>query len=685
MRSQPSRSEVPDTYRWLEDGGSTETQQWIARQQALYSHHLADWSATSTLSDRITNWLDRDEWSVPRRRGDREFATRLAPGNDHPQLIVTVAGLNRVLVDPITEGGETCALDAWEPSPSGQLVGVQFSSRGVERGVLTVRTVDDGTLVDGPIGGVRYSPMAWIEDAGFFYVRTAESSGPGTFRRRGVWFHHLGRPTSDDDLVFEPARGQATVVDVSLHHCRWLVISESYGSGHRNDLWIGDLSHNGVTTPNLVAIQQDVDAVTKVQVSLEGHLYLMTTLDAPRRRLCEAEALNSDLGDWNTLIPQDSESNLSDFIVIHSDGVVKELLILRSNLGFAHLHVYNLDGTHSRQIELPGFGRVQDLTAEPELGAHLVYAGVNHPATTYCYEIGASTITPTRPTSPLDVAPEIHHLQDTYRSIDGTLVPIAILSTTPLPSPSPQATILHAYGSFGEERQFGFSATVLAWLEAGGQYAVAYVRGGGDGGRHWHHQAVRRAKGTAVDDLTSAADWLVAQGHTTRHQLCLSGSSAGGLLMLAAVTRRPDVAGAAIASAPLADMVRFEQLGLGVLWTAEFGTATDASDLEALLSYSPYHNIRGNEQYPAVLLTGFHQDTRASAAHPRKMTAALQAATGSDRPILLRYETDVGHGRKPRGRAIALAAEVHGFAAARTGLSPQDSTRSPLATTKERR
>ncbi len=234
----------------------------------------------------------------------------------------------------------------------------------------------------------------------------------------------------------------------------------------------------------------------------------------------------------------------------------------------------------------------------------------------------------------------------------------------------PAPTILHAYGGFGRPRQFGFSATVLAWLLAGGRYAVAHVRGGGDSGREWHLRGARRNKIRSVQDLIAAGDALVADGYCTRGRLCLSGGSAGGLLVLAAATLRPDLCSAVIASAPLADMARFERLGLGAMWIREFGTAADPGDFAALMSYSPYHRALDGHghHYPAVLLTGFHGDTRTDAAHPRKMCAALQAAGA---PALLRYEHDVGHGPRAVSRAIDLAADAHAFAAARTGLSPR--------------
>lgn len=669
----PVPRSVADPYLWLEDGDSAATQEWLRHQRTAYDAHLATWPAHRWLSDRIAAWLHRDEWSIPRCRSDREFATLLRAGADHPQLLCRDEPdcTPRVLVDPAVDGGPGAALDTWEPSPSGTLISFQLSHGGIERGELLVRTVDGAEVVDGPIGGVRYSPVVWLDDERFYYIREAEPTGPGAFRRRGIWLHRVGTGVDSDSLVFAPSTRWPTVIDVQLEHGRWLVISESYGTGNRNDLWIADLTRSPADDPDLTAIQHEVAHETKARVSSDGHLYLLTTADAPRRQLCRTRCDQPSIEHWDTVIAHDPDSNLSDVALIHADGRLAEIVGVRGHLGFARLAAHDPDGTHLRDVALPGAGRVQDLATDPASScAHLIYAGINKPAAVYRYDHGDDQVRPSGFVPDTETAPTLCRIETTYQAHDGTTVPIVVISTSPLPPDQSRPTILHGYGSFGEERQFGFSATVLSWLELGGQYAVAYVRGGGDLGRDWHHQGIRERKTNTVDDLIAAADWLVDDGYTTRDQLCLSGSSAGGLLMLAAITRCPDVAGAAIASAPIADMVRYEQLGIGALWRAEFGTAADPDDLATLLSYSPYHNVQPGIPYPAVLLTGFHGDSRSGAAHPRKMAAALEAATTGGRPILLRYEHDLGHGRKPRRHAIALAAEAHAFAAAHTGLRP---------------
>lgn len=647
----PQSLSVADRFRWLEDADSPATQQWIRKEQQKFEAHRSTWPARRWLHERIASWLHHDEWSVPRRYGTREFASQLPAGIDQPRLLCRddPTGEPRVIFDLRLDAGPGASLNTWDPSPSGALSAVQVSYGGVEHGELVIRTVDDGRIVDGPIAGVRYSPIAWIDDGSFYYIRQTEHDGPGMFRRRGVWLHSVGSDPGDDVLVHAACSEEATVLDVAVHHRRWLVVSEGYGTGYRNDIWIADLSHTQPATPPLTAVQVGIDAETQVTVSREGHLYLTTTLNASRGRVCRTHFQQPSTDQWTTVIPEDDAAVLETIGVLHDETQLSEILVMRRRNGFSELTIHTPTGKCCRDVELPGAGYAHQLTVDEDgRRAHLIYAGVNQPPTVYAYHHGAPALTPAGFAPCPRPGPDIHRFDRTYRSADGTNIPIVVLSKGPVENDQPRPTLLHAYGSFGSARQFGFSATVLAWLELGGQYAVACVRGGGDLGRDWHHRGMGRQKPTTVADLLAAADWLVNEGYTSRAQLCLSGSSAGGLLMLAAITRRPQIAAGAIASAPLADMARYEQLGLGALWRAEFGNADDPDDLAVLLSYSPYHNTRSGEQYPAVVVTGFHDDTRTGAAHARKMTAALAAATTSDRPILLRYQMHLGHTRHPQ-------------------------------------
>lgn len=377
--------------------------------------------------------------------------------------------------------------------------------------------------------------------------------------------------------------------------------------------------------------------------------------------------------------PQPPDATLDAFTPF-ADREGTALLVCRTRLGISTTTVHDTrDGRVLREVALPGEGMVTTPEAAPDGTVFLGYADVATQQRVLRLAPGESRPRPWPAESAgPPPSPTVERTVLWCGSEDGTKVPVTVFALPGSTPPGP--TLLHAYGGFGRPRQFGFSATVLAWLLSGGRYAVAHVRGGGDAGREWHLRGSGRHKPRAVEDLIGAADSLVEAGLCTRRQLCLSGGSAGGLLVLAAATARPDLCNAVIASAPLADMARFERMGLGRMWTREFGTASDPDDFAALMSYSPYHRVlestvrTPHTRFPSILLTGFHGDTRTDAAHPRKMCAALLPATGRDhtRPsVLLRYERDVGHGPRAVSRAVALAADAHAFAAHRTGLPPR--------------
>ncbi|MFC7327273.1 prolyl oligopeptidase family serine peptidase [Marinactinospora rubrisoli] len=688
---------VPDPFRWLEEPDSPATAAWLAEREREFAAAARSWPLRTRLAEDIRTHLRTDLWSPPEIRDGTVFSTLRPADGEHPRLLALSpsASGERTVFDPaVFDPTGRTTLDAWEPSPDGRLVAVQTSRDGTERGSLRVLDARSGLPVEEPLHGLRYTHVAWLPASSppaFYYVRRDDHDG-----RRGVWLHRVHGAGPRRDVLVHACAAPRTVPGVRLRHGRWLLITESHGTGHRNDVWIADLAGRSPERPPLVPVHVGLEAESEADVGPDGTLYLRTTLDAPRRRLCATTPDAPSPAHWREVLSEDPATTLDGFAVTGAaGGGTGALLALRTRLGISELSAHDPgDGRLLHRLPLPGEGMVTRLEPTADGGANLCYADVTTQQVVLRYRPGDSAPTPwpgpgtarrpgrcaTVPPDPRAVPPaedgprpgaRVARRVLWCRSVDGTRVPVTVLSLDGRGGPGP--TILHGYGGFGRPRQFGFSATVLAWLRAGGRYAVAHVRGGGDAGRDWHLRGARRAKIRAVQDFTAAADRLVADGVCRRDQLCLSGGSAGGLLVLAAAALRPDLCAAVIASAPLADMVRFERLGLGAMWTREFGTADDPGDFAALLSYSPYHLALAADRprWPAVLLTGFHGDTRTDAAHPRKMCAALLATGSGPRPILLRYERGVGHGPRAVTRAIDLAADAHAFAAAETGLSPR--------------
>ncbi|MBR8744008.1 prolyl oligopeptidase family serine peptidase [Nocardiopsis sp. MG754419] len=673
---------VPDPYRWLESADSPETLRWLEERAREFHREAVGWPLRERLAARIRALVATDLWSPPVHRPGAVFATLRPSGSEHPRLVVTPddAGAPastarpRTVYDPCEEdpSGRT-TLDAWEPSPDGALVAVQTSSGGVEHGRLRVIRAADGAPVGPTVPRVRYSHVAWWpgEERSFFYVRRDGAQGV-----RGVW---LRRVSDGAETLVHACTAPGTVPGVTVLGDGRLLVTESHGTGHRTDLWVGDLVAGPPSAPDLRPLQVGHEAETEARLGPDGLLYLRTTLGAPRRRICAAHPDRPEPEHWREVVAEDAGATLDAFCPQPgTGGAGPALVVVRTRLGISEVTVHDAaSGVLRYRVEPPGEGMVSSPTPAPDGTIHMGYADVSTQQRVLRLTPGASAPTLWPPHE--DQAPPTPRVERTVvwcRSQDGTRVPVTVFDATDRSGPGP--LLLHAYGGFGRPRQFGFSATVLAWLLSGGRYAVAHVRGGGDAGRRWHLDGSGRNKPRAVEDLVAAADHLVDTGWCARGQLCLSGGSAGGLLVLAAATARPDLCAAVIASAPLADMVRFERMGLGRMWTREFGSTTDPDDFAALISYSPYHRALENSLrtpglgHPSVLLTGFSGDTRTDAAHPRKMCAALLAAGRHERgrpPALLRYERDVGHGPRSVGRAVALAADAHAFAAHRTGLT----------------
>jgi prolyl oligopeptidase len=629
---------VADPYRWLEDGESPETLHWQEIQDELWLNHTAGLSSRFRLRTRIKNLSAVGSTSAPIWRGDRCFVLRREATQDHPILFVDdVALLDPVELDP---SGST-TLDSWQPSPDGSLLAFQLSRGGTEQASLYVMDVTTGQVVDGPIDGCRYSPVAWLPDGkSFYYVR---------FRQ--VLRHQLGSTDDVQVLAGEASYGLEISADG-----RWLTISAARGNA--NDLWLADLSKD---EPPIV-VQEGVDAITMMSVGPDGRLYVVTTRDAPTGRICVGDPEDPLI--WRDFVPADPDAPLSSLAILD-----KVVLVGRTRRALGEIVVHDLvTGRRLGEVELPGAGSVGSLTSRPEGGheAWFSYTDSITPAAVFRYDASTASTTPwSTPPGAIDgLEAETQELE--YRSVDGTVLRMLVIAKPGETGPRP--TILYGYGGFGQSLTPTYSAFTLAWVEAGGVFVTANLRGGGEGGDGWHRAWTLGQKQNVFDDYIAAAEFLIAEGWTSADQLALCGESNGGLLVGAALTQRPELFAAAVCSAPLLDMVRYELSGLGPNWVPEFGSASDPDALKNLLSYSPYHRVVPGVKYPATLFTVFGGDTRVDPLHARKMCAALQHATDGQRPILFRLEQDSGHGARSASKGIGLAADMLAFLATHTGL-----------------
>ncbi|GAA3746719.1 prolyl oligopeptidase [Spinactinospora alkalitolerans] len=673
---------VPDPYRWLEDPDSTGTKEWSSAQDALFGDAAADLPGRRWFGDQVHALLGAGFEGAPAWRGERRFFTRRTAEQEHGVLYTVDpgSGAERALIDPTAlDPDGTTTLDSWRPDREGRLLAYQLSEGGDEEARLRVMDVATGEAVDGPIDRCRYSPIAWLPGGdAFYYVRRLAPDlvpeGEEQYHRR-VYLHRVGTPVEEDVLIFGEGRDKTEYYGVAVSRDgRWLLLTSIRGTSSCNDAWIADLAESGPEAPLLSVIQEDVDADASPYVGRDGRLYLFTDRDAPRGRLCVTDPRTPGHEHWRTLIDTDPGAVLSDFAIL--DGAELESPLLLAGWrrhAISEVTVHDLDtGERLGEVALPGLGSIGGLMERPEGGheAWFTYTDNTSPVGVHRYDARTGEVTSwaTAPGAP--EPPEVTTEQVTYTSRDGT--PVRMLVLSPPDADGPRPTVLYGYGGFSVSLTPGYSATALAWVRAGGVYAIANLRGGLEEGEEWHRDGMLGNKQNVFDDCASAAEHLIATGVTTADRLSVMGGSNGGLLVGAAITQRPELYAAAVCSAPLLDMVRYERFGLGQLWNVEYGSADDPEALDWLLDYSPYHNVDEGVRYPATLFAVFANDTRVDPLHARKMCAALQHATSgsvAERPILLRCEAEVGHSSRSVSRSVGLSADQLAFLAHHTGLT----------------
>ncbi len=680
---------VADPYRYLEDPADPRTVRWSEQQERLLAEQSAEWVGRGYWERRVTELLAAGGVSTPSWRGERQFFLRREGDQQHAVLLtVDPDGSERVLIDPAQlDPTLRTTLDAWQPSKEGDLLAYQLSESGTEESVLRVMDVASGEIVDGPIDRTRYSPVAWLPGGkAYYYVRRLAPelvpAGEEQFHRR-VWLHRVGTDPAQDTLVFGEGRVHTEYYGVSVSRDgRWLMVSASEGTAPRNDLWIADLSSaDGPDRPALTVVQEQVDAQTGVHVGRDGRLYVLTDRDAPRNRLAVADPAAPTAEHWTDLVGEDPEAVLDGFAILDGPQLERPaLLVSWTRHAVSELTLHDLEsGTLRETVRLPGIGSISGVVERPEGGHEAWFGYTDHVTVGSVHRFDALSGTTSLWASPPGTVevPAVRTAHVSYASDDGTVVRMFVLSpASDLPADvadRPRPTILYGYGGFGLPLTPAYSATALAWVESGGVYAVAGLRGGGEQGEDWHRAGMLGEKHHTFEDFHAAARYLVDAGFTTPEQLSINGGSNGGLLVGVALTQRPEQYAAVVCSAPLLDMVRYEHFGLGATWNVEYGSAADPEQLEWLLSYSPYHHVREGVAYPAVLFTVFDGDTRVDPMHGRKLAAALQHATVSERPVLLRTERDVGHGARALNRTVALSADMLAFTARWTGLTPPGS------------
>ncbi|MDQ4007839.1 MAG: prolyl oligopeptidase family serine peptidase, partial [Actinomycetota bacterium] len=635
---------VADPYRWLEDADSAETAEWLAAQDELLADHRSRWPMRERLAERLDVLLRTGFHGPPAFRHERQFFVRRRPEQEHGVLhTIDPDGAERVLIDPMALDPEgTTTLDAYHPSPDGTLLAYQLSEGGTEESAIRVLDVATSEVVDGPVDRTRFSSVAWLPDgSGFYYVRQLNPDEVPEDERqyhRRVWLHRLGDDPARDAVVFGAEHDKEFVWGVSLSRDgRWLVVSGARGTDPRTEVYVADLAAADPAAPVFTAAQRDVDAQTSMTVGVDGRMYVWTDHDSPRGRLLVTDPATPGPEHWRPLVDEDPVAVLDGFALL-DDLDEPRLLVSWTRHAVSEISIHDPEsGKRLGEVALPGLGSTGGLLTRYHGGHEAWFSYTDFVTAPVVYRFDGATGEVSEWARPPGRFPEVTgvsvRLVD-YTSYDGQTVRMFVVgprggTDTGRPR-GPRPTILYGYGGFGISMTPGFNPGALAWVEAGGVYAVACLRGGGEEGEDWHRAGMGPYKQRVFDDFHAAAEWLVEHDVTTADMLGISGGSNGGLLVGAALTQRPDLYRSVVCSAALLDMARFERHGLGRFWSGEYGSAADPDQLRTLLTYSPYHRVQERLAYPATLFTVFASDTRVDPLHARKMCAALQAATTGD-------------------------------------------------------
>jgi prolyl oligopeptidase len=658
---------VSDPYRWLENSASPRVQAWIVAQNQLFERSISSVAERDTIRSRLEQLLQIGDVSLPEvvRLGGshyRYFFTRREAGQDQPVLLARdgLNGPDRVLVDPnqLSAAG-TVSLDWYFPSRNGCLVAYGLSREGDEQSVLRVLDVSTGRSLPEQITRTRHCSLCWnAAGTGFCYSRFAApgSVPPGQEHyHRSIYSHTLGTDPDADSTVFGPGRRPTEYPSCTLSpNGRWLVVRTSQGWS-RSELFLADTTRGRLEFAELVGGQEHLyDAL-----ALDDILYVRTNEGAPRGALYAVQPEDPVRARWRLVLAEHPTDVLHSFHVVGG-----QILAVYQHEGLSRLQRFDAQGRSRGEVPLPDTGTSDGFSGWHDGSeAFFNFESFVHPTRIQRLDLNTDRVDTWMQIASPFATNAFEVLRGRAPSKDGTRIPYLLVRSHKTWRAGPDApTLLYGYGGFGHSLVPRFSRTTAFWLERGGVYVSANLRGGGEFGETWHRAGQLNRKQNCFDDFIGVAEHLVAEGLTTRDKLAIYGRSNGGLLVCAVMTQRPELVRAAVAAVALTDMLRYQQFLLGRLWVPEYGSADDAEQLPWLLAYSPYHRVRENTAYPAVLLTTAASDTRVDPLHARKMAAALQHATISGRPVLLRTELQAGHGAgKPASMIAAEYADIFSF------------------------
>ncbi|MSP93061.1 MAG: S9 family peptidase [Myxococcales bacterium] len=665
---------VADPYRWLEDPDSAATQAWVAAENRVTQGVLATLTERDGIRERLRQVWNHPRYTAPVHEGNRWFFRKNDGLQNQAVLYVAEGSVDAtpsVLLDPnLLAADGTAALVEWQPSRDGRKLGYGIAKSGSDWVELRVRDIDAGRDLPDVVQWAKFTAIAWAPDGSGFWYSRYDAPKPGEELRAANYFHklcfhRLGTPQDADPVVFERKDqkewgfGGAVTDDGA-----WLVVQGWKGADNKNRVWVQALARPGVKagkagpTPWLEVIA-DFDAEWSPIANDGSRFWFRTDKGAPKGRIVQFDVRDPAPAKWKTIVPEGPDT--LDVAVAVGD----RLAVHRMRDARSVLTLYQLDGTLVREVPLPGLGSAESLTARrQDETLFFTYASFVQPLSVLRHDIAAGTTTDWR-VPDLGLRPTDWKVdQEFATSKDGTKVPVFIARHRDTPKDGARPTWLFGYGGFNVSMTPFFSTPNLVWMERGGVFAMAVLRGGGEYGEAWHTAGQKQDKQHVFDDFIAAAEHLQRSGWTRPGRTAIAGGSNGGLLVGACMTQRPELFGAALPGVGVMDMLRFHKFTIGWAWVPEYGSADVADQFPALRAYSPLHNLKPGTRYPATLVTTADHDDRVVPGHSFKFAAALQAAQAPDGPaVLIRIDVKAGHGAgKPTAKLIEEAADKLSFA-----------------------
>lgn len=665
---------ISDPYRWLEDADSPGTQEFD-RQELAYARGVLDpLPGRTQIHHQLTELLSIGIIGTPQVGGKYYFYIRRDGAQNQPVLMVRegVHGKDRALVDVnLLSADGTVALDWWAPSDDGKYVAYGTSPGGSEESTLRIVETASGRVLPDSIDRARHANVAWKKDnSGFYYGRTPKKgevpAGEEVYHVK-IFYHALGSDPEKDSLIFEGRHAQdIPVAQLADDEDGWLLITV-YEGYTKTEMYLQDLKAG--TPP--IEITSGKDFIYSGEI-LRGQLYIFTNEDAPRYRVLRVDARKPGREFWREMVPE-------------SDAVLKNVLIVHGNLfglyeknATSLLKVFSNEGKFLSDVKLPGLGSITAIGGKWDSeDAFFGFQSFTVPPSVYMIDFKANNATElwARVDAPA-IDPAAYEVKQVwFTSKDGTKVPMFVFHKKGLALDGKNPTVLTGYGGFNISLTPSFAGDRYLWLEHGGVFAVANLRGGSELGEDWHRAGMLDKKQNVFDDFIAAAEYLIAQKYTDKDHLAIRGGSNGGLLVGAAFTQRPELFRAVVCAVPLLDMLRYQHFQIAKLWIPEYGTADDAKQFDWLYAYSPYHHVKAGTEYPAILFMTAESDTRVDPMHAKKMAALMQAEAANgqsrERPILLRIEPKAGHGvGKPVTKQIEELTDVYSFLFWQLGVGP---------------